>query len=118
MDSQTLASLASASIAAIAAIAAAAIAGYWGYRSVVATSDASKLKDESAKLKRELIQAYRQIAAYHQLEHELATHISSLGESAAKTIKTQFRNKVVELLDDRPEMSAKTAATRIKELEI
>lgn len=118
MDNQTLLSLGNSAIAAIAAVLAAGVAGYWGYRSVKATSDEAKLKDEAARLKRELIAAYRQLAAYHQLEHEFASHLSQHGGKAAKTFKTQFRDRVTGIMGYRPEGNRKDAESRIRALEV
>jgi hypothetical protein len=118
MDSQAIVTLGSSAISAISALAAAAIAGYFGYKSVKATSDEAKLKEELAKLKKELVGVYRQVAAYHQLEQELSSHISQSADSSVRAIKTEFRNKVRELLGERPELSRNSAESRIRELEI
>lgn len=117
MDNQTLLTLGSSIISAVSAIIAASAAGYWGYRAVKATSDEAKLRDDVANLKKELIISYRQIAAYHQLEHEFSTHLSQDNSVAPKTVKTDFRNRVMDLLGERPEITRKRAETRIRELE-
>lgn len=118
MDTQAIVTLGSSAISAIAALAAAAVAGYWGYRSVKTTSDEARAKEEVFKLRKELVGVYRQVAAYHQLEHELSSRISQASGSSARSIKTEFRNRVSELMGERPELSRVSAESRIRELEI
>ena len=117
MDNQAQITIWSSLISAASAIIAAASAGYWGYRSIKTTSDEAKLKDETARLKRELITCYRQIAAYHQLEQEFSTYLSGESSVATKTVKTEFRNRVMASLGERPEITRRTSESRIKELE-
>lgn len=117
MDPNLIMGLGTAGIAALSAILAAAITGYWGYCSVRATSEESKLKEGNNNLKRELVAAYRQIAAFHRTEDQMALHIAETKRIAVKTVKTQFRDLACPANEERPKFTAKSAMQRAYEIE-
>lgn len=77
-----------------------------------------QIKTENAQLKRQISRLLHQVEAYHFLEDEYAADLASDRHGkAAKTIKTEYRNAVVEKHQcERPDMTANEAKKRLKEI--
>lgn len=118
MDTQTLTTLGTSLIVAFATVIGSAITAYFGFKSVKATADMAKTKEEMVSLKKELIAAYRQISAYYQLEQEFIETMKTTNGGADKTLKISHRDKVVEKGFERPKVTHNQAERRIRELEI
>lgn len=118
MDAQTLSTLGTSLIVALATIVGSAITAYFGYKSVKATTDMAKTREEIADVKKELISTYRQISAYYQLEQEFIETIKVTNGRAEKTLKISYRDKVVNKGFERPQVTHTQAEKRIRELEI
>jgi len=89
---------------------ATAIIGYWSGAQV------AKLKEDNARLNKQVNRFLRQIEAYHLLEDLYAEELSSAGPvKAPKTVKTDYR-KVVEIHQcERPAMTANDAKKLLQE---
>jgi hypothetical protein len=118
MDTQTTLTLGTTLIVALATIIGSAITAYFGFRSVKATAEMAKNKEEAAALKRELIASYRQISAYYQLELEYIDAMKQTNGDNDKTLKISYRDKVVEKGFERPQVTHNQAEKRIREIEI
>jgi hypothetical protein len=118
MDPQTINTLGTSLIVALATILGSAITGYFGYKSVMATADLAKAKEEMAGVKKELVACYRQLGSYHQLEQELVEALQASVGGSQKTLKTCYRDKVVEKGFVRPMTTQTAAERRIRELEL
>jgi hypothetical protein len=118
MEAQTLTTLGTSLIVALATVIGSAITAYFGYKSVKATADMAKAKEEMGSLKKELIAAYRQISAYYQLEQEFIEAMKAANGTTEKTLKIGYRDKVVEKGFERPKLTHNQAEKRIRELEI
>lgn len=118
MDAQTITTLGATLIVALATVIGSAITAYFGFKSVKATADMAKSKEEAALIKRELIAAYRQISAYYQLEQEFIEVVRTTSGGTEKALKISHRDKVVEKGFVRPSITHNQADKRIRELEI
>lgn len=118
MDAQTLTTLGTSLIVALATVIGSAITAYFGFKSVSATTDMAKSKEEMTSLKKELVAAYRQISAYYQLEQEFIAAIKATNGGTEKSLKISHRDKVVEKGFERPLVTHNQAEKRIRELEI
>jgi len=118
MDTQTLTTLGTSLIVALSTVIGSAITAYFGFRSVKATADMVKTKEEIASMKRELISAYRQISSYYQLEHEYIEAMKAINDRTEKSLKISHRDKVVEKGFERPKVTHNEAERRIRDLEI
>ncbi|EGV15857.1 hypothetical protein ThimaDRAFT_4866 [Thiocapsa marina 5811] len=78
----------------------------------------TKLKEEKEKLRIQLDKLLRQVEAYHLLEDLYAHELSEKdGKKAVKTIKTEYRNKIVEVHQCvRPKMTANEAKKYLQDL--
>lgn len=98
-------------------VLAAAIAS--GVIAIVATrsgAEVSKLKEDKARLEKQVARLLRQVESYHLLEDLYASDLAAKSDGrASKTIKTEYRNRVVELHQcERPEMTANEANKRLQ----
>jgi len=76
-----------------------------------------RLKSQNESLKNNVSQLLRQIESYHLLEDLYANDISQDSSKSPRTIKTEYRNKVVELHGcDRPEMTSTEAKRRLQKI--
>lgn len=76
-----------------------------------------KLKSQNESLKNNVSQLLKQIESYHLLEDLYANNISQDSSNSPKTIKTEYRNKVVEQYKcDRPEMTSNEAKRRLQKI--
>lgn len=75
-----------------------------------------KIKEGKTRLENQLNELLKQVEAYHLLEDLYANQIAlSDSGKAARTIKTEFRNRVVEEHQcDRPELISNEAKKRLK----
>lgn len=77
----------------------------------------SELKEENEHTKKRLRKALQQIEAYHFLEDIYANKVADVDKKAARTIKTEYRNKVVEEHSCvRPDLTAKEALKQINDM--
>ncbi len=88
--------------------------GIGGALTMLATrigAKAEELKNDNKKLRETVRKLLRQIEAYHKLEDLYAMEISSRDSGkAVRTIKVEFRDRLVEATDlDRPRMTANQA---------
>ncbi|MCR9105428.1 MAG: hypothetical protein NXI15_09070 [Gammaproteobacteria bacterium] len=75
------------------------------------------LKNENESNKRNISQLLKQVESYHLLEDVYANELASASSKQPKTIKTEYRNKVVELHQcERPEMTANEAKKRLQKI--
>jgi hypothetical protein len=109
MDASTTQAIAASTVAAIASLVAAIVTAYFGYR-------ATRTSKEIADLKGELKRAYRQVAAYHELEDIACEEIAMQRNSSAKTIKTELRDRAVQRNVERPDLTRKQCEKRLSEL--
>lgn len=77
----------------------------------------SKLRERQARVDKKNARLLRQLEAYHLLEDLYAKTLSEQdGRKAPRTIKTEYRNRVVELHDcARPEMTANEAKKQLED---
>ncbi len=77
----------------------------------------SDLKDENTKVRNRLKKALQQIEAYHQLEDAYANKLAHMEGKAVKTIKSDYRDKVVkEHQCERPYLTANEAQKQINHI--
>ena len=75
------------------------------------------LKDENTKVRNRLKKALQQIEAYHQLEDAYANKLAHMEDKAVRTIKTDYRDKVVEEHQcERPYMTANEAQKQVNHI--
>lgn len=75
-----------------------------------------ELKEKNSMLQRQIEKLLKQIEAYHLLEDLYAKDLSRLdSQKAIKTIKTEYRNLVVDMHQcSRPEMTANEARKHLE----
>lgn len=98
-----------------------AVATITGIVAIVAARSASgieKLRADQVHLRRQSEQLLLQVEAYHLLEDLYAKDMADLlQDTAPRTLKTEFRNRVVELHQcARPFMTANEAKKRLQEV--
>ena len=118
MDAQVTLTLGTTLIAAVATVVGSAITAYFGFRSVKATADMAKTKEEVITLRKELIATYRQLCAYYQLEDEYIQAIVRVSNGSEQSIKIAHRDKVQENGFERPQVKKSQIEKRVRELEI
>lgn len=99
-------------------LGAAALGGMLAIFGSRSGAQVTKLKEENQKLRKQLEKFIRQVEAYHQLEDLYANDMSEKdGNKAVRTIKTDYRNKVVETHQcARPEMTANEAKKYLQDI--
>jgi hypothetical protein len=116
MDPQ-IAPLVASAITGVCAITAATAVALINLKSQANKEEFKRLKDRASKLRKDLVTAYGQIAAYHILEEEYTAEMekllaSSTGE-AGQSIKIRFRDRVVARDYERPSLTANKAQHEI-----
>lgn len=78
----------------------------------------AKLKEASQKLQKRIERLLKQVEAYHLLEDIYANDLSAqLPSKAVRTIKTEYRNKVVDAHQcSRPEMTSGEAKKQLEDI--
>jgi intergrase/recombinase len=104
-------------VAALAAISAALISAYFQRKTARETADSARTTAELEKLRRELVRAYRQVAAYYELESIAADELAAHMGKASKTAKSEMRDEVKARGLDRPEWTRTQCESRIRDLE-
>ena len=99
-------------------LGAAALGGVLAIFGSRSGAEVAKLKETNQRLQKQVERLLRQIEAYHLLEDLYANDLSGQPPSkAVKTIKTEYRNKVVEAHQcSRPEMTANEAKKQLQEI--
>lgn len=110
-------SMVSSLVAAIAAIGAACTTAIFGHRTARVTADTAKKAADLEKHRASLRRAYRQVAAYYELENFAAEELSSKPGRTSKTVKRDLRDRVQQMGLNRPEMTRNECDSRVKELE-
>ncbi|WP_151671186.1 hypothetical protein [Nitrincola schmidtii] len=79
------------------------------------SAEVEKLKNQNERREKLVEKLLKQVEAYHLLEDLYASDLSEAEPSkAVKTIKTEYRNKVVELHQcSRPEMTSNEAKKQL-----
>ena len=79
-------------------------------------AEVAKLKTQNEKREKQVERLLKQVEAYHLLEDLYASDLSNVEPSkAVKTIKTEYRNRVVELHQcNRPEMTSNEAKKQLQ----
>jgi len=89
--------------------------GIFGSRS---GAEVARLKEQNQRRQKQVERLFKQIEAYHLMEDLYAGELSSQPPSkAVKTIKTEYRNRVVEVHQcARPEMTANEAKKLLQDI--
>lgn len=81
------------------------------------SAEIQKLKNLNDSNNKNISQLLRQVESYHLLEDLYANELADEFDKQPKTIKTEYRNKVVELHQcERPEMTANEAKKRLQKI--
>ena len=98
-------------------VAAALVSGLIAILASRSGAQTTKLRTDNERLEKLVQRLLRQIEAYHLLEDLYANDIAATaGNKAARTVKTDYRDKVVAAHQcERPEMSANDARRSIRE---
>ena len=108
-------------------LAATGLGGALGFLSSRSGAEISKLREQNTRRSTQIRKFLQQIEAYHLLEDLYASDLAGLPGSlpaadtksakSVKTIKTEYRNRVVEIYGcSRPEMTAAEAKKRLEDL--
>ncbi len=80
-------------------------------------SRVSDLKDQNEKIQSRLVKILYQVESYHHLEELYANSIASEKNSSVKSVKIDFRDRVVEMHNcERPKMTANEAKNQISRI--
>ncbi len=80
-------------------------------------SNISDLKEQNAKTQNRLVKTLLQIESYHLLEDLYANKIATEKETSVKTVKIEFRDRVVlNHQCERPQMTANEAKKQINRI--
>ena len=99
-------------------LGAAALGGVLGIIASKSGAEVEKLKETNKRLQQQVQKLLKQVEGYHLLEDLYARDLSGGPPSkGVKTIKTEYRNRVVELHQcSRPEMTANEAKRRLEDI--
>lgn len=81
-------------------------------------AEVAKLKEDKGRLEKQVGRLLRQVESYHLLEDLYAIDVAAQRDGqAAKTVKTEYRNRVVDLHQcERPAMTANEAKKHLQDV--